>query len=107
MKDEEDKKLGQALEIVLSWIARFNRRSFFTKELYKKLPAYKKAGIQRDKTEIQVAFICKALQEHGIYTTPCGIAWSNVWDDSESATEYLERYQPIFDGYVAWCAEQR
>lgn len=26
---------------------------------------------------------------------------------SEGLTEYLERYQPIFDGYVAWCAKQR
>lgn len=96
-----------ALEITLSWLARFNRHEFFTKELYKKLPTYKKSGIRRDKTEIQVAFICKALQDRGIYMTPCGIAWCHVWDDSETVTEYLERYQPIFDGYVAWCAKQR
>ncbi len=96
-----------ALEITLSWLARFNRHEFFTKELYKKLPAYKKSGIKRDKTEIQVAFICKALQDRGIYMTPCGIAWCHVWDDSETVAEYLERYQPIFDGYVAWCAKQR
>ena len=35
-----------ALEITLSWLARFNRHEFFTKELYKKLPAYKKSGME-------------------------------------------------------------
>ena len=65
-----------ALETTLEWLAKFNRHEYFTKELYKKLPKYKKCGIRREKTEIQVAFICKALQLKGIYMTPCGVAWS-------------------------------
>ena len=47
-----------ALETTLEWLAKFNRHDYFTKELYKKLPAYTECGIRREKTEIEVAFIC-------------------------------------------------
>ena len=95
-----------ALETTLEWLAKFNRHEYFTKELYKKLPKYKEYGIRREKTEIQVAFICKALQLKGIYTTPCGVAWSKIWDDSKTVDDYLKPYQDIIDGYVKWCEEQ-
>ena len=95
-----------ALETTLEWLAKFNRHEYFTKELYKKLPKYKKCGIRREKTEIQVAFICKALQLKGIYMTPCGVAWSRIWEDSKTVDDYLKPYQDIIDGYVKWCEEQ-
>jgi len=97
---------SSALEITLEWLAKFNRHEYFTKELYKKLPEYKKCGIRREKTEIEVAFICKALRLKGIYTTPCGVAWSHIWEDAETVDQYLERYEPIIDGYVKWCKKQ-
>ena len=72
-RNDMDQIPAEALETTLEWLAKFNRHEYFTKELYKKLPKYKKCGIRREKTEIQVAFICKALQRKGIYMTPCGV----------------------------------
>lgn len=98
---------ASALEIVLSWLARFNRYEFFTKELYKKSKHYKTQGIRRDRSEIQVAFVTKALYEHGIYTTPCGVAWACLWNSPEQTQEYLAKYAPFFEAYEAWANSQR
>ena len=95
-----------ALETTLEWLAKFNRHDYFTKELYKNLPAYKECGIRREKTEVEVAFICNALRLKGIYTTPCGVAWSHIWEDAETVDQDLEQYKPIIDGYVKWCEDQ-
>ncbi len=96
-----------ALETVLSWLSRFNRYTFFTKELYKKSKHYRTQGIRRDRTEIQVAFVTKALYEHGIYTTPCGVAWACLWDSPEETQKYLAKYAPFFEAYEAWADSQK
>lgn len=98
---------ASALEIVLSWLARFNRHEFFTKELYKKSKHYKTRGRCWDRSEIQVAFVTKALYEHGIYSSPCGIGWACLWDSPEQTEEYLAEYAPFFEAYVAWADTQR
>lgn len=98
-------KIENALAITLSWVARFNRHKFFTKELYKKIPGYKNLA-RREKTEILLAFVFYNLRNVGIYATPCGISFCKVWDDSTEVDNYLEPYQPIIDGYVKWCEEQ-
>lgn len=51
--------------------------------------------------------VTKALYEHGIYTTPCGVAWACPWNSPEQTQKYLAKYSPFFEAYEAWADSKR
>lgn len=108
-KKEEEKFVmsDKAVEEIADFVVRLSRYSYWNKELWRKRV---KAHKDDDKAEVQNAYLVKMLYGYGIYCTPCGCAFVNVWkgdDAKETAKEFLERYEDIFADYVEWQYEQR
>lgn len=94
----------EVAEFFVNLAGTFGHYEFFTKELWRKVPGFKK----EDKAEVIAAFLHWWFHSkfEAFYTCPCGCGWfANLGKDSYEG--YIEKYNPVFEAYAKWCEKQR
>ena len=105
----EKKLVMDCINWFISMSGIFGHYAFFTKELWRKVPGFKKA----DKAEVIAAFLHWWVRyEYGFQNYPAGMCWSSdhptSYDvDDECFNEYIEKYKPVFKAYTDWQYKQR
>lgn len=87
------------------YLTRYEFRGVLTAEEVKNFYGIKPDAVYG--SEYWVYLSCRKAPEGGIYTTPCGIAWSSPRKYPDDVVEYLEPYTPFFDAYIEWANTQR
>ena len=82
----------------------FGHYEFFTKELWRKVPGFKK----EDKAEVIAAFLHYWFHNKfkDFYTCTCGSGWFASLG-KECYEGYIEKYKPVFEAYANWYEKQR
>lgn len=104
-KEGKDYSCGEdTLEFFFRCMAYFNRYSYFTDKLWKKVKGFE----NEHEVEVKCAFLSLWTKHTlGITTYPVGCSWCTIHGNEEFFNSYVEKWKPVFEDFDNWCIEQR